>query len=304
VLKLQYTASDHVLRHCVGIDASTLFVARTGVRGANDLVWVGRAANYAAKLSAISVGYPTVISASIYESLHKTLKWHRMAEICGHHSMNSTFRGLGSTVPPSCGSIKTIGSWVECENQVLHNDIALTGSAMGLHFSRARARGTHCCVHATHSDHRGDRSAEREARGGRRPRRSDPHRMHDIRPPPIKRLHLGREGRLGRLGHGRTMAHVRVSLVPGGNVGNVRDPELVRCGGGEVALHKVRRRAYIAVTHGGERLPPTTHALEVSARYGSAGTSPAAIPAVRSQANERQAAVAAKVASVATHRRP
>jgi len=33
------------INHVVGIDTSDLFVARTGVRGANDLVWVGRAAN-------------------------------------------------------------------------------------------------------------------------------------------------------------------------------------------------------------------------------------------------------------------
>lgn len=38
-------------RCTTGVDRSPLFVARTGVRGANDLVWVGRAANFAAKLS-------------------------------------------------------------------------------------------------------------------------------------------------------------------------------------------------------------------------------------------------------------
>ena len=32
-------------------------------------------------------------------------------------------------------------SWIECENQTLHDDIALTGTAMGLHYSSARARG-------------------------------------------------------------------------------------------------------------------------------------------------------------------
>src|SRR6185503_9106786 len=50
---------------------------------------------------------------------------------------------------------------------------------------------------------------------------------------------------------------------PGGNLGDIRDPELVRCGGGEVALDQVPGRACVAVTHGGERLPSTTHALEV-----------------------------------------
>ena len=41
-------------KQSVGIDTSELFVARTGIRRANDLVWVGRAANHAAKLSARS----------------------------------------------------------------------------------------------------------------------------------------------------------------------------------------------------------------------------------------------------------
>jgi len=33
------------LNHVVGVDTSELFVARTGVRGSNDLVWVGRVAH-------------------------------------------------------------------------------------------------------------------------------------------------------------------------------------------------------------------------------------------------------------------
>jgi class 3 adenylate cyclase len=48
-----YTKSAFTLKHVVGVDTSQLFVAKTGVRGANDLVWVGRAANYAAKLSSL-----------------------------------------------------------------------------------------------------------------------------------------------------------------------------------------------------------------------------------------------------------
>lgn len=38
---LQYPNETYALKHVVGIDSSKLFVARTGVRGANDLVWVG-----------------------------------------------------------------------------------------------------------------------------------------------------------------------------------------------------------------------------------------------------------------------
>jgi class 3 adenylate cyclase len=49
----QYPKDDFAVQHCCGIDKSDLFVARTGIRGSNDLVWVGRAANHAAKLSEV-----------------------------------------------------------------------------------------------------------------------------------------------------------------------------------------------------------------------------------------------------------
>src|SRR6266545_1646590 len=38
-IKAQYAQSTYVLQHVVGIDTSKIFVARTGIRGANDLVW-------------------------------------------------------------------------------------------------------------------------------------------------------------------------------------------------------------------------------------------------------------------------
>lgn len=51
LLKQVFPSVDYAVRHTIGIDKSILFVATEGVRGAKDLVWVGRAANYAAKLS-------------------------------------------------------------------------------------------------------------------------------------------------------------------------------------------------------------------------------------------------------------
>lgn len=51
LMKQEFPSANYVVRHTVGIDKSMLFVATEGVRGAKDLVWVGRAANYAAKLS-------------------------------------------------------------------------------------------------------------------------------------------------------------------------------------------------------------------------------------------------------------
>ena len=64
--KAQYGTTTYQLTQKVGVDSSSLFVARTGIRGSNDLVWVGRAANYAAKLAALTTAYTTYISADVY----------------------------------------------------------------------------------------------------------------------------------------------------------------------------------------------------------------------------------------------
>jgi len=67
-LKGIYPTTEFQLRHVVGIDTCELLVAKTGARGANDLVWVGRAANYAAKLAALPPTN-TYITASVYRNL-------------------------------------------------------------------------------------------------------------------------------------------------------------------------------------------------------------------------------------------
>jgi class 3 adenylate cyclase len=71
----QYPNSSYVVRHSVGVDTSSLFVARTGVRGANDLVWVGRAANYAAKLCGLRDGhYASWITKDVYDVMNAETK--------------------------------------------------------------------------------------------------------------------------------------------------------------------------------------------------------------------------------------
>lgn len=71
----KYPKSSYVVKHVVGIDTSSLFVARTGIRGANDLVWVGRAANYAAKLTELPSTYPTRITGAVYDMLNESVKF-------------------------------------------------------------------------------------------------------------------------------------------------------------------------------------------------------------------------------------
>lgn len=73
-IKSQYPDANYSVKQVVGIDTSKLFIARTGIRGANDLVWVGRAANYAAKLSARS-GAATQITPAVYKSLDSGAKF-------------------------------------------------------------------------------------------------------------------------------------------------------------------------------------------------------------------------------------
>ena len=63
-------------RQSVGIDTGSLLVAKTGIRGANDLVWVGRAANYAAKLSGLREGgYATFVTEDVFKKLNEASKY-------------------------------------------------------------------------------------------------------------------------------------------------------------------------------------------------------------------------------------
>ena len=74
-LKEKYPDKSYALRHAVGIDTSRLFVARTGIRGSNDLVWVGTAANTAAKLCTLrEPGYSSYITAAVFNAMHESAK--------------------------------------------------------------------------------------------------------------------------------------------------------------------------------------------------------------------------------------
>ena len=69
-LKEQYPNTTYEAAQSVGIDTSKLLVARTGIRGSNDLVWVGRSANYAAKLCNLRKDfYTSFITEDVYKNL-------------------------------------------------------------------------------------------------------------------------------------------------------------------------------------------------------------------------------------------
>lgn len=69
----QYPKTTFTLNHTIGIDTSSLHASRIGVRGDNDIVWVGKAANYAAKLCSESAR-PIWITKSVYDNIHESVK--------------------------------------------------------------------------------------------------------------------------------------------------------------------------------------------------------------------------------------
>lgn len=83
-IKRQYGQNTYEVKQAVGIDTGELLVAKTGIRNANDLVWVGTPANHAAKLCALD-GHDTLITAEVYKKLNKSARfaanenmWKRM----------------------------------------------------------------------------------------------------------------------------------------------------------------------------------------------------------------------------------
>ena len=62
-------SAPYGVKQSVGIDRSVLYAVRTGIRGSNDLVWVGMAANIAAKMCMIRDGYATHITRDVYQNL-------------------------------------------------------------------------------------------------------------------------------------------------------------------------------------------------------------------------------------------
>lgn len=84
-LKAQYPSKSFTLEHVVGIDTSQMRTARIGVRGDNDLVWIGRAANYAAKLTALP-GKAIWITKAVYDRLKDEVKYSNGKNIWAAHT--------------------------------------------------------------------------------------------------------------------------------------------------------------------------------------------------------------------------
>jgi adenylate cyclase len=69
------TQSPFTFAQSVGVDTGSIRVARAGVRNDNDLIWVGRAPNVAAKLSSIrEPGFTSYLTADVYQKLNDASK--------------------------------------------------------------------------------------------------------------------------------------------------------------------------------------------------------------------------------------
>jgi adenylate cyclase len=64
-----YRSRTFSLSQSVGVDTSKVMATRSGIRNNNDLVWIGRAPNVAAKLSALREGYALYISDTVFSNM-------------------------------------------------------------------------------------------------------------------------------------------------------------------------------------------------------------------------------------------
>lgn len=99
--------SHHELRYTVGIDCGSVLACKAGVRGESELVWVGAAANLAAKLNSfpkLDHSYPTRITESVLVRLPQGLREFRD----GSNAWDGPYQSVGVNHYRSLG-------WLEIE---------------------------------------------------------------------------------------------------------------------------------------------------------------------------------------------
>ena len=94
LIKKHYPTTSYRVKQVVGIDTSDLFVARTGIRGSNDLVWVGRSANYAAKLCSLSPEYPSRITETVYNKLNESAEYSNDGRLMWKIDTSNNMNGI------------------------------------------------------------------------------------------------------------------------------------------------------------------------------------------------------------------
>ncbi len=84
-----FADGTYKLAHCVGIDRSEVMVVRAGIRNNNDLVWVGRAPNVAAKLSSIRADpFNSWITADVYNNMNDEVKTSQLGQSMWEQRIN------------------------------------------------------------------------------------------------------------------------------------------------------------------------------------------------------------------------
>lgn len=85
------------IRHCIGIDTGTAVAVRAGIRNNNDLIWIGRAPSFAAKLSDIrNYPYTVYITKAAYDKLPESAKKSGIENIWEQSSVE--FAGESQTI--------------------------------------------------------------------------------------------------------------------------------------------------------------------------------------------------------------
>ena len=67
--------TKYVMKHVTGVDCSKVMAIKAGIRNNNDVAWIGRAANHAAKLTTLSDSYPTWITDKVYDKMEDKAKY-------------------------------------------------------------------------------------------------------------------------------------------------------------------------------------------------------------------------------------
>lgn len=77
----RYPKTTFKFNHNVAIDTSKVYAARTGVRGDNDLVWIGDSANKAAKLAAINGSADVWMTDRAYKKTNSDARYSSKGEL-------------------------------------------------------------------------------------------------------------------------------------------------------------------------------------------------------------------------------
>lgn len=71
----QYPSRPVEINHTTGIDTSQVLAVRAGIRGSNDVAWIGKAANHAAKLTTLPHSHSSYITAAVFNKMNDEAKY-------------------------------------------------------------------------------------------------------------------------------------------------------------------------------------------------------------------------------------